>query len=155
MLLSVFVSGLWAGNDEIKASGHAILKELSTDPLAVNLRLDIGSAIFSITEFTALIEQLSDARELHAEAFMHALQYLTNYRDLGTAEATLIEERWRDDLNPLLRRLGLAILIGSTKPPLGWTQYRRAALQGYRSDPEPMVAAAAQFTFPPDNATDN
>jgi hypothetical protein len=71
ILLSAFVSGLWTGNEEIKASGRVILKELSSDPLTINLRLDIGSAVFSITEFAALIEQLSDLKELHAEAFMH------------------------------------------------------------------------------------
>ncbi len=154
MLLSVFVSGLWAGNDEIKASGRAILNQLSTDPLTVNLRLDIGSAIFSIAEFAALIEQLSNARELHAEAFMHALQYLTSHRDLGTSEAALIEQRWRGDFNPLLRRFGLDILIGSTKSPLGWNSGTRALLETYRSDPEPLVAGAAQFTFPPAETND-
>jgi len=42
------------------------------------------------------------------------------------------------------------MLIGSTKPPLGWNSEYRALLETYRNDPEPLVAGAAQFTFPPD-----
>ena len=48
-----------------------------------------------------------------------------------------------------LRRLGLAAAVAQATQPAGWTAALRARLDQYRADPTPLVAAAAQFTFPP------
>jgi hypothetical protein len=54
--------------------------------------------------------------------------------------------------HPTLRRLGLAALIGETRGSAGWTDEARAALARFCQDEHPLVAAAAQFTFPPEAA---
>ena len=54
--------------------------------------------------------------------------------------------------DPRLRRLALAALVAQAKYPPGWTAARRARLEAYREDPAPLVAGAAQFTFPPDES---
>jgi HEAT repeat protein len=149
-LISTFARTLWAGSNEVLTTGRSIIEALSTDPMTVKLRLDIGWTIFSIAEFADLIQTMADARELHAEALMYAAARLSNHRNLGTSEAAAVEQAWRNDLNPALRRMGLAILIGNAKPPFGWNAERRAILEQYRQDPYPLIASVAQFTFPPD-----
>ena len=151
-LIGTFARTLWAGSNEVLTTGRSIIEALSTDPMTVKLRLDVGWIIFSITEFASLIQSIADARELHADALMYAAARLSlsNHRSLGAAEAEAVEQAWRSDLNPALRRLGLALLIGNTKPPFGWNAERRAILEQYRQDPDPLVASVAQFTFPPD-----
>ena len=49
-----------------------------------------------------------------------------------------------------LRRLALAALMAQTNSRLGWNQTRVNRLLKYRQDKSALVAAAAQFTFPPD-----
>jgi hypothetical protein len=40
--------------------------------------------------------------------------------------------------------------VALAQAPRGWDAERLAQLQVYRADPAAPVAAAAQFTFPPD-----
>ena len=48
-----------------------------------------------------------------------------------------------------LRRLGLAAVVAQATQPAGWTTTLRTRLAQYQADPTPLVAAAAQFIFPP------
>jgi hypothetical protein len=50
-----------------------------------------------------------------------------------------------------IRRLALSALLAQTTSRLGWNQERIQRLLAYRQDSSVLVAAAAQFTFPPDN----
>ena len=52
-----------------------------------------------------------------------------------------------------LRRLALSALVQKSDR-LGWNQERITRLFAYRQDKSILVAAAAQFTFPPDNIID-
>lgn len=60
-----------------------------------------------------------------------------------------IERTFRADPDPRLRRIALAALIALTGFT-NWNDELRAQLEQYRVDPAPLVAATAQFTFPPD-----
>ena len=60
------------------------------------------------------------------------------------------------DEDEKLRRLALSPLIAQTKSKLGWNQARLNRLHTYSQNSSILVAAAAQFVFPPDkiNAED-
>ena len=50
--------------------------------------------------------------------------------------------------------LALAALVAVAGDSLGWNDERLARLRAYRQDPSPLVAAAAQFTLPPEEEPD-
>ena len=43
----------------------------------------------------------------------------------------------------------MAALVAQAQSPRGWSAEFLGRLQSYRADPAALVAAAAQFTFPP------
>ncbi|MBD2768436.1 hypothetical protein IC235_11095 [Hymenobacter sp. BT664] len=57
-----------------------------------------------------------------------------------------------DSPDARLRRLGFAALLAQSAQVAGWTNALRTRLDWYRRDPAPLVAAAAQFFFPPPKA---
>jgi hypothetical protein len=64
---------------------------------------------------------------------------------IDTFLAGLDEERL-----PQLVSYGSDALVALARSPRSWDAERLARLQIYRADPAALVAAAAQFTFPPD-----
>ena len=62
-----------------------------------------------------------------------------------------LEASLADSPDPILRRFALAALVGLAQSPRGWDRVLRDRLDAYRRDPSTLVAAAAQFTFPPDD----
>jgi hypothetical protein len=90
---------------------------------------------------------------LHADivtAAVSAIQASAHRAD--PADLAAVETRLRGEADPRLRRIALATLVALTQSPRGWDAERLARLQAYRADPAPLVAAAAQFTLPPDEA---
>lgn len=133
-------------------TARAVLRALEADSLTVTLRVTLGCAALPGDELAAMCAQLAGNGELHAEALMAGVAAISTPRsrrdstDLSTFEATMTP---RSDAG--LRRLALAALVAQAQPPRGWDTDRVARLQAFRSDPAPLVAAAAQFTRVPED----
>ena len=74
-----------------------------------------------------------------------ALELVSQALSDGDLEAALAPSP-----DPRLRRLALATLVARAESATGWNAGRLARLRAFRNDPSPLVAASAQFTFPPD-----
>ncbi len=134
---------------QLLPTARAVIEALAIDRLTVNLRVQIAIIALPWDEVARFFVELTASGEMHAEALMTAVVAMksanhrrTDAQDLAQLEATLAttsDER--------LRRLALAALV--TQSQRGWDDKLLARLNSYRRDSSPLVAAAAQFTFPP------
>ena len=60
-----------------------------------------------------------------------------------------LEAALGDHVDARVRRLGLEALATASRPKRGWAKERIARLTHYATDPDPLVAGAAAFVFPP------
>jgi hypothetical protein len=101
-------------------------------------------------ELLALLEKLGANGGLHADSLCAGMEALSNpshvQHSTPAALDTLEGELSRSG-NEQVRRLALAALQQAAEHG-GWTTERLARLNAYRTDTSPLVAAAAQFTFP-------
>ena len=86
---------------------------------------------------------------LHAgtiAAYISALHTAGNRPD--ASELDRLEQTLAAHPSEQIRRFGLAALVGAAGGNRGWTEVRLTRLNRYREDPSPLVAEAAEFTFP-------
>lgn len=149
--LAVLREQLDAERPRTVPTARAVLAALAIDPLTAGARVELAVRVLPWTELAALLIELVTDGQLHAGVLATAVTAIERAADrpdsgnLGQVEAALAtspDER--------LRRLALAALVALAAPPRGWDNERRARLQIFRADPAPLVAAAAQFTLPPD-----
>jgi hypothetical protein len=129
---------------------RAVLEALTGDPHTAALRVVLAARALPWPEVAELMARMAGAGELHAQALCSAgtaIEQATRRGDatgLGELETTLAASE-----DPALRHLALNALIAQATLPPGWTEERLQRLKDYRADPAPLVAATAQFTFPP------
>ena len=136
---------------------RAILNELARDPLTLGEQIGFAWIGLSESEWAARIESDLESSAWHAGALQAAIEVLSNpfnpltAAHLPTSESGLVE-RWQSANAPELRRLALAALVGQATENRGegWTNARLSRLEKLRADAAPLVAAAAQWTFPGD-----
>jgi len=129
----------------VREVASGVLDHLARDPFAVGLYLRLASKILDYKELAAAFIDLSARDVLHADAMALAQSAVQACRHPERLEALLQPQR-----DPNLRRLALQALRSAAGSGRGWTETRRVRLQAYRADASPLVAEAAQFTFPPD-----
>ena len=139
------------GKDLLRVA-KAVLSVLTIDPITVSLQIKLAVASLPWDELGKFLRELNNKGQLHADA-------------LAVAENAILHIYHRSDIDRLhhlettlaasedekLRRLALSALIAQTNSRLGWNQDRVNRLLAYRQDSSILVAAAAQFIFPPDN----
>jgi hypothetical protein len=141
-------TALYQSRRQLLPTVRAVLEALATDPLTVNLRVELAISALPWNEVATLFVNLTTSGEMHTEALMTAVGAMASAasrpdaRDLVDLEAALATSS-----DQRLRRLALAVLVAQFQR--GWDDERLARLNSYRSDSSPLVAAAAQFTFPP------
>lgn len=133
----------------------AVLDALAGDPTAVRVRIEIALRALPGVELTAFLAALARDGALHPDALILAATRLEgNGTGLEPAACEALEAALAASPDPHLRRLALAALIGASRTAGGWSEARLARLAGHRVDPAALVAEAAQFTFPPQDAPD-
>ena len=126
----------------------AIAGALDVDPLTTRLRLDLTLAALSGDDLADSLVELAESGRLHADALAHAIRVFpsaANRPDRAGLER--VEALLTPLPDPTLRRLALAALVAVAGTETGWTPERIERLGGFRRDPSPLVAEAAQFTF--------
>ncbi|MEM8779447.1 MAG: hypothetical protein AAGF26_11370, partial [Cyanobacteria bacterium P01_G01_bin.49] len=128
-----------------------ILSVLAFDPLTVAIQIKLAVVTLSWSELAQFIIELNNRQALHSDALsitintIESVNQRNDIADIIKFETTLAA---REDEK--LRRLALAALITQTNSRLGWNQERVNRLSVYQQDTSALVAAAAQFIFPPE-----
>lgn len=135
---------------------HAIIAVLATDPLTLELQIEIAMATLPWMEIAKLLKEAAATQSLHADAVTQACRMAGSMvrgqgpnNEENNAQALLEEELAASD-DERLRRIAVALLINQPRQGQGWPADQFARLTKYRADPSPLVAAAAQFTIVPE-----
>lgn len=149
-IIQVFQHALIENRRQLIPIARSVLEVLAGDSLTVSLHVELAIAALPWMEVAAFLAETVAAGELHAEALNRAhgvLQEITDRpdrADLGQLETALATSR-----DERLRYIALAALLGQAQQAQGWTEEWRARLHHYQADQSALVAAKAQFTFPP------
>ncbi len=134
-----------------RASAQAVIAALAGDLAAASLRVEIAAASLLPSELTFLLTQMADTDTLHADAVSAGVRGIAASRlRLSVGAWDTLEASLSASPDDRLRRLAIAALAAGAGTNEGWTPARRKRLESYCRDSAPLVAAAAQFTFPPD-----
>ena len=117
------------------------------DPLTGGLRTEIALGCLPPYDLIAFFANFAAAGLLHPGTLALAVSRLEagGCRDPEASEA--LARAFAESPDERLRRVSLAALIGLGRKGSGWTKARLEALDYWRTDPSPLVAEAAQFTF--------
>ncbi len=143
----------WYGRKEFLPIVRVILSVLAIDPLTASKRIKLAVESLPWKELAQFFIDLNNRGELHADALFiatHTLNSISRHRQRDIKEIIDLETTLATSEDEKLRRIALAALIAQTNSRLGWNQERVDKLLNYRQDTSALVAAAAQFTFPPD-----
>jgi len=152
LAISVLVAQLqqWAAwqRDRSGPTVGAVLHALSPDPALAGLCAELAASALPAAALSAWFGQAADM--LHAGSLPRAVAALEATHGLRPEELEAVEAALASERDERLRRLALAALRAQASSlRLGWTAERLARLEVFRADPSPLVAEAAQFTFPP------
>lgn len=133
----------------IRPLATTTLAVLTSDPLLTPLALRLAARIERRDVFKRRLEGLERAGRLHADSMsaaldaMHSLALRLQARSMSTLIQQLSEHT-----SPRFRRLAVAGIVELSQQK-GWNTRRRQGLNRLQSDPELLVAGAAQAIFPP------
>lgn len=149
-LVTSLVSHLAVNRARLLPTARALLEVLQSDPLTSELRVCLALNALPTDDLIALLLRMATTRELHADA-LGAFKAMLGYTASGRPDLNLtqMEQALSASDDRYVRRLALAALIADANGATGWTDEHLQRLQAYRADPAPLVAEAAQFTFPP------
>lgn len=139
----------------LRPTTRAVIEALADDPLAARHRVELAVAGLPWEEVAGYLTHLAAVNELHAEALMAAVSAIQGSVSRHSDEAglSILEAALAESPDERLRRLALAAVVARAVTTVGWTTELRTRLDKFRRDPAPLVAAAAQFTFPPPEET--
>lgn len=129
---------------------RSVLTALSSDNRTSSLQASLRVAAFSWEEIKSHLLGPEFPDSLHVgsiSAYISALQSASERVDAMYLDE--LEKELALSSSEVVRRLGLATLIGAAGGNRGWTEERLHRLRTYREDPSHFVSEAAQFTFPP------
>jgi hypothetical protein len=134
------------------AVSRAVLDALRVDPLTAGLRVQLEAVALSWQEWAVALRRAAESGELNADVLTTAIVALNGwYTRTDRADLAHLEAALAGDSDDRCRRLALAALVVQARLPGGWNEERLGRLETYRADRSPLVAAAAQFTFPAGN----
>ena len=154
-LLTALHAALATNRSRLQPVVHGILAALRPDPLTVRLQARLAVAGLPWGELAPYLTELAaTADALDPEALIATVQALeaSGQRTGPPSEANSLpafEHAMAASPDARLRRLGLAAVVAQATQAAGWTIALRTRLGQYCADPAPLVAAAAQFVFPP------
>jgi hypothetical protein len=145
------IATLWGRRIQMLPTVRLALEVMARDPLTALLRVKLATDALPWDELASLLNRMADSGELHAEALMVAANEISwAIRRSDAAEAIRLEMALAARPDERLRRLAFAALVAQARTLSGWNEERLDRLRAFRSDPSPLVAAAAQFTWTPD-----
>lgn len=149
--LQALHSALAENRSRMEPTARVILEVLDNDPLTARHRMQLAAAGLPWEDVVTYLTRMATRNELHAETLMSAVRVIEALTDRYGSKAGLqhLESTFASSPDERLRRLALAAMVTQAISLSGWTTALRTRLETYQQDPSPLVAAAAQFTFPP------
>lgn len=134
-----------------KAVTLEILSAIESDPLTINLQIKLAIQTLSWSELSSYFERLASTNRLSTGAMIQTIERLDRWKIYHSepAEVTTFEKTLAASSDERLRRIALAVLVQAAQDSRGWTDERIERLKNYRADSSILVAAEAQFIFPP------
>lgn len=126
-----------------------LIELLKADPYAITLAMQIACALQDWELVYDLLEELRSRELLHSDltqSFKEGIAYIWG----NSKRFKAFEKRLASHSDARMRRLGIAILHKQAASN-GWNKSALKRLETYRADPDPLVAGAAYFTFPPES----
>lgn len=153
-LLQALHTALASNRSNLQPVVYSVLEALRPDPLTVRLQVRLAVAGLPWPKLAPYLTELAATSALDAEVLMATVQALEAITQRIASQADAdelfsLEQALAASPDARLRRLALAALQAQATRPTGWTAALRARLDHYRADAVPLVAAAAQFVFPP------
>ena len=151
IVLSSLQSRLSNYRKDMRSLIKAILPVLAIDPITVSWQIKLAVASLCWDELKEFLIDINSRGELHSDALVvaeSAILHTYHHQDIDSLRN--LETNLAASEDEKLRRLALSALIAQTRSKLGWNRARLARLYTYRQDSSILVAAAAQFVFPPD-----
>ncbi len=134
----------YADQKRMKSVVTAVLGWLAKNPIFALFRVKVCLFAGRFDLFESVFAQ---ACACNPEALMQGLEVIKSRGRYIPAE---VENQFRSHSDERFRRVSLAMLCAvATHQAAGWSEELRAVLEQHRNDSSIMVAAAAQFTFPP------
>ncbi len=159
--LRLLARGLWlaraAGRRKATLSiVYTVLDVLTDIPLTVILQLELALLTLAGEDVAALLKRFVAHDTLHADAVHEVCTHLSSM-NTGEERATVevLERLLAAESDERLRRIALAALVSLSQSPSGWNDERTRRLHVYQSDPSPLVAESALFTFPEQSEGEN
>ena len=152
-VLTALHAALASNRSRLQPAVAGILAALRPDPLTVRLRVQLAVAGLPWLALASFLIELAAADVLDAESVVAAAQAIAaggpRFGPPPDDALLAFEHDLAQSSDARLRRLALAALQAQATQPAGWTIALRNRLARYGQDPAPLVAAAAQFIFPP------
>jgi hypothetical protein len=126
----------------------AVLVAVEADPAVVSLQIRLAASRLAAEPFAHWVLKLVGTARWHAATQTAAFDVLAESGQ-PTADLERAEAVWSASTDPSARWLALRLLAHAASEQ-GWIADRRDRLRRYREDPSPLVADAAELTFPPD-----
>ncbi len=142
-----FLPTLFISRRRLLPTTRTILAALSQDRLTISLRLGLILLGLPWQEVAPELIRLTDS--LHADALAKAQLVIQQATRRPEADLLSLEMTLAASDDERLRRLALSALLAQSRQARGWSDALIERLSLYRSDPSPLVAEAAQFTFVP------
>jgi hypothetical protein len=146
--IDALLQSLQWGRGTLSPTARAVIKGLEGDSATAKMRVELALSGLPEDEIAEVLGRIAEAGEMHAEALMAGVRLLEDEYVRSDDAVERLEEILAAHSDSGLRRLALASLVGQATMGSGWTPARKGRLERYRDDPSPLVAAAAQFTFP-------
>jgi hypothetical protein len=128
----------------------AILAVLAIDPVTVSLQIPLAVSCLPGDELGAFFSLLNHQGVLHPDALAVAVNAVADgYYPPDLEQMSSLETALATSESENLRRIALAAFMAQTNAPWGWNQGKVERLNAYCQDSSLLVAAAAQFIFPP------
>jgi hypothetical protein len=132
-------------NQVIYEIARSLLRPIATDPLLTREYLRLTKQVCVWGEAKELLLSLEQKGLLTIDTFTDATSLLLL---ANRQEAMAAEEGFRAHESPMMRRLGLSLLMQLSSTGHGWIQSRRALLEVYQNDSSPIVASEAIRILP-------
>ncbi len=146
MLLNTLDAALVRDPQGLQAALYGVIDVLDEDVTTGVYQAKLAVRGLPINELTAYFIKCGEQGRLHAGILNEIIPRLPRIDRvmLGSLESAL-----RDAPDAALRFIALHALLILARSAQGWTDTLRSQLEHYRMDPDPLVASAAQFVFPP------
>jgi hypothetical protein len=132
-----------------------VLASLAADDLTAHLQVRLAAAGGDLPTLSALLQRLAEGPHggvaLHGDVLAEAVAAVQQATGAGGTEEEWLAWETAAAASPdaRLRRVALAALTSRASRD-GWTPARCARLAVFAEGRHPLVASAAQFTFPPE-----